>query len=113
MRLFCNNIFSFIKYSSFIVVFVSMLLQPIVRTIELFANDDIELVEIDWEEDSEEDSDEEEKQEDDCKDGKNEFKILNSQDRHFIYASECFCYQVLQPHYDFALEIPIPPPEQV
>ncbi|EZH73485.1 hypothetical protein ATO12_16235 [Aquimarina atlantica] len=109
MRLFCYNIFSVVKYSSFIVVFVSMLIQPIMKTIALFASDDIELVEVDWEEDF----DEEEKQEDDCKDEKNEFKILNSYDRHFIYASECFCYQVLQPHYDFNLEIPIPPPEQV
>ncbi|WP_025663084.1 hypothetical protein [Aquimarina megaterium] len=109
MKLFCHNIFSFIKYGSFIIVLVGMLLQPIVQTITLFTNDDIELVEVDWEEDS----DEEEKQEDDCKYEKNELKILNSYDRHFIYASEHSCYQVLQPHYDFDLEIPIPPPEQV
>lgn len=108
MKLFCHNIFSFIKYGSFVIVLVSMLLQSIVQTITLFANDDIELVEVDWEEDSEE-----EKQEDDCKDGKNEFKILNSYDRRFIYASECSYYQVFQPYYDFDLEIPIPPPEQV
>lgn len=109
MRLFCHNIFSFIKYGLFIIVLVSMLLQSIVQTITLLANDDIELVEVDWEEDF----DEEEKQEDDCKDEKNEFKILNSYNRRFISVSECSCYQVLHPYYDFDLEIPIPPPEQV
>ncbi|WP_101450723.1 hypothetical protein [Aquimarina sp. MAR_2010_214] len=85
------------------------MLQSIVETITLFTNDNIELVEVDWEEDS----DEEEKQEDDCKDEKNEVKILNSYDRHFIYASQRSCYQVIQLLSDFDLEIPIPPPEQV
>jgi hypothetical protein len=86
-----------------------VLLQPIGQTIALFTNDNIELVKVDWEEDF----DEEEKQEDDCKDEKNEFKILNSLDHHFLYASEYSCYQILQSLYDFDLEILIPPPKQV
>jgi hypothetical protein len=85
-----------------------MLLQPMMQTITFFTNDDIKLVEVDWEEDSDE-----EKQEDDCKDEKLKFKVLSSYNRHFAYVSECPCYQLQQPLYDFDLEIPIPPPEQV
>lgn len=109
MKLFCDNILSFIRYSVFFTILFGMLLQPTAKTIAFFAEDGFELVELGMEEDS----DEEGSQEDDSKDEKMELQVLNSHQVNFAYLSKSSCYKVLQSLWDFDLEIPIPPPELV
>ena len=107
MKLIYNNIFGFIKHTAFLVVFMSLLLQTITISVTIFIENDTELVEIDWEEDS----DEEEKQE--KTDEKIEPPIFESYTTPFLYVSVMNCHQLQHLPLDFSLEIPIPPPEQV
>ena len=107
MKLFCNNIVSFIKYGIFFTVLFGVLLQPVTKTIAFLAEDGFELVELG----AGEDPDEEGNQEDDSKDEKIELQVLNTQQINFAYLSKNSCYKILQFLWDFNLEIPIPPPE--
>lgn len=106
MKLF-NNILNIAKYSLFLVLFISMLLQTVSISITLFIDNDTELVEIDWEEDA----DEEEKQENEKRDEKIEPPVLNSDTIQLVYTSLTNYYQLRTSLQDFSMEIPIPPPE--
>ncbi|WP_062062360.1 hypothetical protein [Aquimarina longa] len=103
-----HNQFSFIKRTIFISILLGILLQTIVQNVTFFTDNSYELVEVDIEEDS----DEEGKEEDDNKDEKIELQVLSHYQLNFAYITECSSYQLLQPLWDFNLEIPIPPPEE-
>ncbi len=100
------NILNSLKYGAFALVLFSILLQPISQAISIFNNEDIELVAIDWEEDT---SDEE----DDSKEDEEriEPQFLNTQRQTFINASITSNYNVFESVLDFNLEILIPPPK--
>lgn len=109
MKITEYNILSGLKYSAVILVLFSLLLQPLSQAISIFNNEDIELVAIDWEEDT---SDEEDIQEDDNKeDEKIEPQPLNNQKHTSIYATTISNYDVLESVLDFNLDILIPPPK--
>jgi hypothetical protein len=106
------NILNSLKYGAFALVLFSLLLQPLSQVISILNNNDIELVSIDWEEDS---LDEEDKQEDDSKEDeeKTEPQYLNNQRQILIYVSTTSNYDILESVLDFNLEILIPPPKFV
>ena len=105
-----NNILNSLKYGAFALVLFSLLLQPLALVVSIFNNETIELVAIDWEEDS---SDEEDKLEDDSKEDeeKIEPQLINTQRQTFINASITSNYDVFESVLDFNLEILIPPPK--
>ena len=94
----------------FAAVLFAMPLQLSAQTIAFLPDSDyeIELVVLDGQEESEQ----EEKQEDDSKDEKVEMQILGPNDHRFSFVSERSVYNLLEPLWDFSMEIPIPPPEQ-
>lgn len=105
MKLVCKYIFSFVKSTAFLVVLMSMLLQTVTVSINIFAENDTEFTLFDLEEDS----DEEEKTENTSE--KIQTPVYKIHDPYFGYSCLITRHIVNQKLLDINEEIPIPPPE--
>lgn len=89
------------------VLVCAVLLQSLPQAIVFFTDSgfELKLTQYDGEKESE--------QEEDNKDKKIEMLVLSPYHHRFSFAGENFTLDILEPHGDFSMEIPIPPPERL
>lgn len=104
-----NHIVTLLRQLAFITILCTMVAQPLMQTIVLLGNFNYELADFE----KGEGSDDEEKQEDDSKDKKIELQIVSPSTHRYIYDDTTLDYLKQNFKWNFSLEIPIPPPEQV
>lgn len=114
MNLLKHNILNSLKYGVSTLVLFSMLLQPIAKVISIFSDDTVELVSLNWLEDTTDiDEKKEDKKDENSKEDekKTEPQFLSSQKQSYVFVSIAPNYNVLEFMLDFNLDIVIPPPK--
>lgn len=103
-----NDIFNYLKYTLFVVVFMSMSIQNSITTIYLFTDIDPEIVEVDWEEETDDEDNKEE--ESDNEKTELEFRIYNTVFYTFNNVENIF---IQAPFWEFNFDIQTPPPDSI
>ncbi len=104
-----TNILSILRYISFVCVFYSLAMQPIISSINLVDELSSEIIELDVEDSSNSDENQESEEEEEVKKNNfftTHFDIINSAEKILIF----YKLNLLQ---DISFDIHIPPPESI